>query len=195
MKDCAAPFARTISSVTSSFDRFSGYLSAISPSSASISFSGLTSPRNFRIRNTPSSPSISPSASLDSISASVYVSTQSPGSSSTSKCSYSVMLMSPSGKFNGPGNWGGPSCPIRLHSFLGNPVENRAWMSRVAKYQPSGGSEKRVDDRRGVSSLRRQRRELLIQTAHELFLIPTIDKSPHQQAEIGGDGRNRGSVP
>jgi hypothetical protein len=36
---------------------------------------------------------------------------------------------------------------------------------------------------------------LLIQQTQELRLIPAIDKSPNQQAEIGGDGRNRLSVP
>ena len=40
-------------------------------SSTSVTFSGGTSPSNFNSRNTPSSPSISPSASRDSISASV----------------------------------------------------------------------------------------------------------------------------
>ena len=42
--------------------------------------------------------------------------------------------------------------PQQVPFLLGGPIENRARMSRVAQYQPSAGSEKRADDRRGERS-------------------------------------------
>ena len=71
---------------------------------------------------------------------------------------------------------------------IGGAEEKRARMAGVAKRKAPSGLEESGENGGGETAVARKLGKLLVEQAHDFFLVQAIDEAPHQRAQVGCGG-------